>query len=121
MVGPQHVDDPVSSTFALLSHRQRRYALGCLREYESPMALADLADEVAVRECDAPITELSGETVKRVYLSLYHTHVPKLAAAGVVRYDQQRDEVTLVADDERLERLEGFLEGPDDERPTVLR
>ena len=97
-------DEPANSVFEILSHRRRRDALECLREYETPLPLADLADEVAVRERDAPLPEIPATAVKRIYLSLYHTHVPKLAAAECVRYSQERDTVTLLERGERAER-----------------
>lgn len=97
--------DSLDDVFELLASERRRHALRCLHEFDDPLALADLADEVAARENDAPITELSGETVKRVYTSLYHTHVPKLAAANLVRYDQELDAVALADDADRYQRL----------------
>ncbi|ADB59993.1 hypothetical protein Htur_1101 [Haloterrigena turkmenica DSM 5511] len=110
MVGPQEADETANTVFEILSHQRRRYALECLREYENPLPLADLADEVAVREYDASLPEISAETVKRVYLSLYHTHVPKLAAAEYVRYSQDRDTVTLRVHSEQAEHLRAQLE-----------
>ena len=110
MVGPQSADEPVDTVFEILAHHRRRYALECLREYENPLPLADLADEVAVREHDAPLPEVPSETVKRVYLSLYHTHIPKLAAAEYVEYSQERDAVTLTEHSERAERLRATIE-----------
>ncbi|QSW98323.1 DUF7344 domain-containing protein [Haloterrigena alkaliphila] len=110
MVGPQQSHESVSTVFEMLSHRRRRYALECLREYENPLPLADLADEVAVREHDAPITEIPPEEVRRIYLTLYHTHVPKLAAAEYVDYSQERDTVTLREHSERSEQLRAHLE-----------
>ncbi len=59
------------------------------------MTLPDLADEVAVRERGTTIAAIPGEEVKRVYMSLYHSHIPKLANADVVAYDQERDMVAL--------------------------
>ncbi|WP_323190167.1 hypothetical protein [Halostella sp. PRR32] len=100
----------VDAVFECLSHTRRRYAIRCLREYEEPMALADLADEIAVRENGSPITEIPADDVKRIYLSLYHNHLPKLDSAGIARYDQEGDMVRL-ADDERLERFTDLVEG----------
>lgn len=103
-------DEPANSVFELLSHHRRRYALECLREYENPLPLADLADEVAVRERDAPLPEISPEAVKRIYLSLYHVHIPKLADAAYVHYSQERDAVSLREHSERSEQLRAQLE-----------
>lgn len=96
----------IDEVFDVLSDRRRRTALEVLIAHEVPLALADLADEVAVREHEARITEISEETVRDVYLSLYHKHVPKLREANVVRYDQDRD---LVALTDHADHVEGFM------------
>lgn len=59
------------------------------------MPLADMADEIAVWENETDITDISAEEVKLVYISLYHTHIPKLADADVVEYSQEQDAVRL--------------------------
>lgn len=81
--------------FDLLSNQRRRFVIHCLQKYENPMALADMADKIAVWENDTGISNVSAEEVKRVYISLYHTHVPKLADADIVEYSQDRDSVTM--------------------------
>lgn len=90
-----------------LAHERRRHVLHCLRNYDQTMALADLADEVAVRENETAITEITAEEVKRVYVSLYHTHIPKLQDVGVVEYSQDRDMVTLL---DTADQLDDYLE-----------
>lgn len=89
--------------FDALAHQRRRHVLHCLRNYDQTMALADLADEVSVRENETAITEISAEEVKRVYISLYHTHIPKLQDVGVVEYSQERDTVTLLDTADQLD------------------
>ena len=96
-------DANVDTVFDVLAHRRRRDALGVLVDHENPMTLADLADEVAVREHDTRIDDIPADDVMELYLSLYHAHVPKLAAAGCVRYDQEHDLIALCADDERVD------------------
>jgi hypothetical protein len=82
--------------FSILSRERRRYALYCLQRYRNPMTLADLADEVARLEYDEEsVAEISGEDIKSIYLNLYHSHIPKMADAGVVEYDQTDDMVRL--------------------------
>ena len=99
-----------------LAERRRRFALQCLDKHGTPMQLADLADEVAVREAGATIDGIDPEVVKCVYMSLYHTHVPKLAAVEAVTYDQERDAVALGEGADAalslLEDLETRLETP---------
>ncbi len=90
----------------ILASQRRRYILHCLQTHDLPIALADVADEVAVYEHDTDITDISAEEVKRVYLSLYHTHIPKLAERGLVTYSQDRDLVTLSDNGEQLRAQE---------------
>ncbi|PSP76174.1 hypothetical protein BRC81_13565 [Halobacteriales archaeon QS_1_68_20] len=96
----------LDTVFDLLSHSRRRHALAVLGNYDEPMTLADLADEVAVRQHEASLDEISAEEVADIYFRLYHKDVPKLTAADVVAYDQERD---LVAADDNLDQcLEHF-------------
>lgn len=80
--------------FAALAHQRRRDTLSCLHRH-NVLALADLADELAVREYGTTIDGIPADAVTDVYLSLYHRHVPKLADANLVRYEQDRDLVAI--------------------------
>ena len=91
--------------FGVLSHQRRRCVLRCLGEHQTPLTLADLADEVTAREQEAPLPDVPAEEVKRVYVSLYHTHIPKLADADLVEYTQERDMVALSTENEHAEAL----------------
>lgn len=82
--------------FDVLSHHRRRYVIECLIRYGSPMTLPDLADECVVMEHQRAFDSIPAETVKRMYMSLYHTHIPKLVECGAVEYDQESDSVALV-------------------------
>lgn len=81
--------------FDALSESRRRFVLSCLQEYATPMALGDIADELAVREHEVAITDIPAEEVTSIYISLYHCHIPKMADLGIVEYSQDRDAVTL--------------------------
>lgn len=94
---------PTDRLFRLLANGRRRRALRCLSEHGT-LTLADLADEVAVREQEASIDQIPAEDVKRVYMSLYHSHVPKLVDADLAEYDQEADTVALAAGAERVEQ-----------------
>jgi hypothetical protein len=89
--------------FDLLSHHRRRYVIECLDRYGSPMSLPDLADECVVMEHRKAFDDIPGETVKRMYMSLYHTHIPRLVESRVVEYDQESDSVALGPNAARLE------------------
>jgi hypothetical protein len=58
------------------------------------MQLPDVADQIAEWEYGSPAHNLTEEALD-AYTSLYHSHIPKLADADVVAYDQSEDMVEL--------------------------
>ncbi|WP_210424082.1 DUF7344 domain-containing protein [Halorussus ruber] len=111
----ESADQPSSTDrlFELLADSRRRQALRTLVRHED-LSLPDLADEVAVAEYDRPLPNIDPDDVLKIYLSLYHTHVPKLAAADLVNYDQDGDHVALTEAGKRLESPLRSLWDPDD-------
>ena len=93
----------------VLSDARRRFVVACLTEYETPLTLPDVADELAVWEHDARITDVPAEDVAAIHADLYHVHVPKMADAGVVEYSQERELVALA---EPVDELSAHLELP---------
>lgn len=91
--------EPLSQdlVFDLLSSPRRRFILHYLRSESDSIALTALADEVAAWEYESPIDELTDQERKRAYVSLYQTHIPKLADAGIIDYDADSGVVTLTA------------------------
>jgi hypothetical protein len=85
---------PTDALLGLLANFRRRKALLMLVRHDD-LPLPDLADEVAIAERDEHLSNIDPNDVLEVYLSLYHTHVPKLAAAGLVDYDQDDDYLAL--------------------------
>lgn len=80
--------------FDLLSSPRRRFVLYHLRE-EGPEEIHDLAAQTAAWEYDTDVEELTSQQRKRVYVSLYQSHLPELDDAGVVDYDRETGEVRL--------------------------
>ncbi|MFC6765735.1 DUF7344 domain-containing protein [Natrinema soli] len=105
----QQAQASINSVFEGFAHHRRRYALRELRRHANPMELADLADELAVRENETPLTDVPADEVKRIYMSLYHTHIPKLEAADLVRYNQEQDSVALAEQAEYIEQHQEYL------------
>ena len=95
-------DQPdASDTESLLSERRRRYLLYCLHMYANPLRLPDIAHQVTVWERpDRPGVCLKARL--ETYMSLYYDHLPKLASADLVRYEQAEDMVELGPDADRL-------------------
>jgi hypothetical protein len=81
--------------FSLLSNRRRRLVLYYLEERSGVVRLRDLAAQIAAWENDVDLDAVTYKQRKRVYTSLYQSHLPKMHDDGVVEYDQRRGTVTL--------------------------
>ena len=101
-----------NNVFDLLSNPRRRYILYYLRTHDGPVQLTDLADEVAAWEYETDVEELSKQERKRVYVSLYQTHVPKLAEVGLIDYDPS---VGLIRPTRRVRAVDAYLPTEEDD------
>ena len=86
--------DDRDGLFDILGHARRRHMMRVVKEHES-VTLADVADEVSIEESHRSIERIDPESITEVYLSLYHVHVPKLVAADLIGYDEERDLLSL--------------------------
>lgn len=73
-----------------LAHIRRREVLEALREETCPIELIDLAQRV-VAECEG----LDQTHAERLYISLYHQHIPRLEEAGLIEYDKEAKTVAI--------------------------
>lgn len=78
--------------FEVLSNQRRRQLLILLHRADGSSTLGDLAESIAAQEVGE---DVSSDQYKRVYISLYQTHVPKLQELGIVEYDADEKEVWL--------------------------
>ncbi|MFC4448397.1 DUF7344 domain-containing protein [Halorussus aquaticus] len=81
--------------FEVLKSPRRRYALYYLRREGGESELSDLTEQVAAWENETTPAALSTDQRKRVYISLYQTHLPKLDEANIVEYDRDAGIVRL--------------------------
>lgn len=79
-----------------VGHPRRQVAVNRLSIHRE-MTLADLAELVVESETGVSIAHLTAECVRDVYFDLYHRHVPKLEAIGLVVYDQETDLIAINA------------------------
>jgi DNA-binding transcriptional ArsR family regulator len=98
--------------YEILSNPRRRFVLSYLREHGEPIALTDLATVVAARENDIDQADLTDRQEKRVYVSLYQTHIPKLEKIGIVDYDSDAGTVQLT---EAVDQVEQYIPSNDDD------
>lgn len=83
----------LDSAFTALSHPRRIHLIHALVNDASGATLPELSAEIASRELDKPLEEVTVGERKRVHTSLYHAHLPKLADLDVIEYDDREDTV----------------------------
>jgi len=103
--------------FDILSSPRRRYVLYFLRTEPNPIQLTDLAEHVAAWENNTTVEELSTQQRKRVYVSLYQTHLPKLADAGLVEYDEDSGNVSIAS---KASEIDPYLGEQETDTPWYL-
>ncbi|WP_425607776.1 DUF7344 domain-containing protein [Natrinema salsiterrestre] len=94
------------TVFTLLSDHRRRRVLELLLSHDRPLTITDLRNEVVEQEQNREITNIPREDVKEVHAALHHNHIPKLAEAGVVIYDQER---SIVEPTGKISQVDPFL------------
>lgn len=78
----------------ILSNPRRRETIRRLGSTHGPVSLRELSEFVAAFETgETPAPRCVRESV---YISLHQTHLPKLQALGVIRYDLDTKEVELL-------------------------
>lgn len=102
------------TVFDILSNPRRRYVLYHLRQADGPVQLTKLAEHVAAWENEIDVESLEDQQRKRVYVSLYQTHVPKLHDAGLVVYDKEEGTVELAPESNAIDE---YLTNSDDDIP----
>ena len=86
---------PTDVVFSTLSNPRRRHVLHYLKRSDGPVAIGDLAEALAAWENGRSVEEVTSKERKRVYTSLYQSHLPKMHRDGVVSYDAPRGVVEL--------------------------
>lgn len=81
----------LDDVFGVLSNPRRRAAIHYLNDREDELIqLRDLAEQLAAWENDVAIEEVTYKQRKRVYTSLYQSHLPKMDDLSIVQFDKHR-------------------------------
>ncbi|RDZ62045.1 hypothetical protein C5B90_16910 [Haloferax sp. Atlit-12N] len=109
--------------FEILKNQRRRDALRYLKENDGEAKLGDMAEFIAAKENGIEIKALSSSQRKRVYIGLYQCHLPKMDSAGIVDFEKNRGDITLL---DTAKQLDQYLDGDvvstetDDEQSAPL-
>lgn len=90
--------------FELLSNQRRRMVLYYLRQSSGSVEVKELAGQIATMENEIPKSELTSQQRKRVYVSLYQTHLPRMADMNTIEYDKDSGIVSLTDQTDEVDR-----------------
>lgn len=99
--------DRQDELFDVLSHPARRFTLRYLQTADVPLEVSELATELVAWEVERPVSDRTSEDRDAIEVSLLHSHLPKMAAAGLVRYDTARKTVSLA---DRTDEVQAHLQ-----------
>lgn len=85
---PEDPELDIDLVFDLLGTSRRRAVIRYLEAESGPVEIGDLANYIAAHEYGKSVEEITPDERKRVYVSLYQCHLPKMAAADVIGYEQ---------------------------------
>ena len=80
--------------FHLLQNYRRRAVVRYFMEFDGPVSISDLADQVTAWECETGIEDITKDQRQRVYIALYQSHLDKLDSNDVVNYDDEQGMIT---------------------------
>ena len=92
--------------FEVLSNQRRRFAVYAVSG-EDEVELGTLAERIAAWENEQPVEQVTSDERKRVYTALQQSHLPKLAEAGLIDYD---DRAGLVRPRPEIEEYDVYME-----------
>jgi hypothetical protein len=104
------------TVFDILSNRRRRQIIYYLQEQGGEAPLRDVANAVAGWEEDEAPEDVTEKQSRRVYVSLYQSHVPRLTEVGLVEHD----DTGAVRLTDRVRLLDPYLNPHSDETPWQL-
>lgn len=88
-VGGDHQDE----LFEVLAHARRRFTIQYLQTVETPLTVDELTTELVAWEDRRTEGDQSRDDRTGIRISLVHSHLPKMADAGVVTYEATRQTV----------------------------
>lgn len=99
-------EDRLDELFRALANATRRAIVDELRAIDRPLALADLARDLAETPGEPSGTARGDFDVERLYIELYHHHVPVLTEVDAIEYNEAR---RTIAKGETFQTVARFL------------
>lgn len=99
--------------------KHRRIVLRVLEDQEPPVSIIDLTNAIIKHNHRTSEEKTPEETITQIQIGLHHAHLPKLAEAGVIQYDPERQVVESTAHVGGEESHISAILAIDSDRPTT--
>lgn len=116
------VDPPELTLDAILQvtkNQRRRRILRYLEPEDGPVAIGDIAEQLAQQEYDCPNGGPTSTQRKRMYVGIYQGHLPKLDQMGVIEFDKEGRTAELGLHGGRVVRFMNRATGDEQRWPVV--
>lgn len=115
MDGANRSDTPLSKNeiFHLLQNSRRRHVVQYLANSDGPVQTGDVAEQIAAWEYGTTVAEVTPQQRQRIYISLYQSHLSKLATSGLITYNQSKG---IIEATPKIDQITRYLDR--DETPT---
>jgi len=97
MVGSPELD----TVLDVCEHKHRRIVLAALADEQESVSITDLTDAIVEHNHHTSPSEAADETITRIRAGLHHVHLPRLAEAGFLEYNPERQVVEPTSQVER--------------------
>lgn len=101
------------TVFDILSNRRRRQIIYYLQEHGGEAPLREVANAVAGWEEGEVPEDVTEKQSRRVYVSLYQSHVPRLSEVGLIEHDDSG----VIRLTDRVRLLDPYLNPHTDDPP----
>ncbi len=92
-----------ANLFDVFSNARRRQTVQYLREQDGSCDLTPLVEQVAAWENGVDTGDVTRAQRRRVYISLYQTHLPMLEDHGIVEWDPESHSIELLPHEGRFD------------------
>jgi hypothetical protein len=103
-VGSNEAQLSKNEIFHILQNSRRRHVLQYLVTTTGPAQISDVAEQVAAWEYDTTVEEITSQQRQRVYISLYQSHLSKLAEFDLITYDRESGRIESAPTIDQLAR-----------------
>ena len=96
--------------FNMMSERRDRYILYLLHYSQNTLDAHEIVEQITALEHGIPPNQIPNEIHNPIQTAIFHIHLPKLDASGVVEWDEHNQEVRITEVGEKFGPILDFFE-----------